>query len=138
MHLLAAIRRGTTHSAKAALYILLLAFYVAGTSQVEVLHELIHSHNNLISHSQQEEKDPCHRAVYHHETEKGCGHSHIVVTDKCELCDLISHTDQVLLSRFDSPSIEFVTVDFVCSSSDIAGAGQSNNSSRAPPASLNL
>ncbi len=135
MHLLTAIRNGTAHSVKAALYIFLFAFYVAGTSQVEVLHELIHSHNNLISHSPEEEKDPCHRDVYHHDTEKTCDHhSHIVVTDKCELCDLIFYTDQILLSSVDSPSIHFLVVDFVFNSSDTVGTGHSINSSRAPPA----
>jgi hypothetical protein len=132
--LLPAIGKGMTHGIKPVLYIFLLTFYVAGTSQFEVFHELFHSHKNLISHSEEEEKDPCHRATYHRDTQLKCDHhSHIVVTDKCELCDLIFHTDQILFSGFSSPPIKFLTVDFVCNSSGIVDTGQSINSSRAPP-----
>ena len=133
MSLLPAKNSGVVHGLKAALYIFLLMFYVVGTCQLEALHQFFHSHNNLISHSEEEEKDACHRAVYHPETEKKCDHSHIVVADKCELCDLIFYTDQVLLSSLSSPSIKFFVVDFVFNSSDIIGTGQSIDSSRAPP-----
>jgi hypothetical protein len=134
MSLLSAKNRGMAHGLKAASYFFLLIFYVTCTSQFEVLHHVFHSHDSLVSHSAEEEKDACHRAVYHHETEQKCDHSHIVVADKCELCDLISHTEHVLFSSLSSPSIKFFVVDFVFNLSHVVGTRQSIDSSRAPPA----
>jgi hypothetical protein len=135
MSLLAAIRRKAIHGFRTAFAVLLLAFFVVGNSQRETIHQFFHSHDHLVSHTEAQEKDPCHREIYHHDKEKGCGHhSHIVVTDECDLCDLIFHTDQILLSDFERSSVEFLAVDFVFSLPDFVGTGQSIDSSRAPPA----
>jgi hypothetical protein len=135
MSLLAAIRGRKAHGLKALPYILLLTFYVAGTANFEWLHEFLHSHDHLVSHSEVQEKDPCHRAIYHHEAEKGCGHdSHIVVTEKCELCDSIFHSDQILLSKPESRFLQFSSLDFVLCSPEPVSIGLSILSSRAPPA----
>jgi hypothetical protein len=135
MSLQAAITgRRTAQRLKSLLSVLLLAFYVAGTSQTEVLHQFFDSHDHLVSHSAEQEKDPCHRSVYHLDMETGCGHhSHIVTTDKCELCDLIVHSDEILLSTFENSSTPFFTIDFMFCSSNIERNSQSLLSSRAPP-----
>jgi hypothetical protein len=135
MSTLAAIRRSkAAHGLRTVFSILLLVFYVAGASQMEALHLLFHTHSQ-ISHSEEQEKDPCHLSVYHLEVEKGCGHhAHIVVTDKCELCDVICYTDSILLSAHESQAPEFFTIDFVLASVDIVDVGQTIVSSRAPPA----
>lgn len=134
MSLLAVMRDEKARGLKALFYILLLTFYVAGPSGFELLHELSHSHRHLVSHSEPQEKDPCHRAIYHHDVEKGCGHnSHIVVTDKCELCDMIFHTDQIVLSNSESTARQFISTEFAFCSTEFVSTGQSILPSRAPP-----
>jgi hypothetical protein len=134
MSLLAAIRGKKLRSLTLQLCTLLLAFYVTGPSQFELLHKLIHTHDHSVSHTEMQEEDPCHRSIYHNDIEKGCGHhSHIVVTDKCELCDLISHTDQILLSKSESIRPQFFSFDFNFCSTEVVSIGHSILPSRAPP-----
>jgi hypothetical protein len=134
MSLPAAITKRIAQGTKTVLYIFLLTFYVGGASQSQLLHQLFHSHDHSVSHSEAQEQDPCHRSIYHNDEEKGCEHhSHIVVADNCELCDLTFHTDQILLSEVESPSILFFPVDFATCSRGFAGSSQSILSSRAPP-----
>lgn len=135
MSFMAAIRRRNTgQGLRILVAVLLLTLYFAGTSGIEVLHQFFHSHNHLVAHSEAQENDPCHRSIYHQETDKGCGHhSHLIIRDKCELCDLIFHTDQILLSTHESPALQFFAVDFGFYAPDIPVTGQSIHSSRAPP-----
>ena len=114
---------------------LLLMLYLAGASQVGFLYAFGHDHAVTISHSYEEEKDPCHRLIYHNDAEAGCGHDvHVTVSDKCYLCDFAIHTDKTLLMpsahlplTFDQNSISFYKTDL-----DSYWAVLS--SSRAPPA----
>lgn len=134
MAIAAAIRRKTLHGFTIAVSFLLIVLHAVGPSQLKGLHQVLHSHDHLVSHSEAEEKDPCHNAIYHQDTQKECGHhSHIVVKDNCGLCDLISHTDQILFLSVGSSSVHFFTVDFVICSPDISESRQSGLSSRAPP-----
>ena len=135
MSLLAAIKNGTVHGLQTVLYAFLLTFFAAGTFQFDALHDLFHLHSELVSHSELEETDDCHRAIYHDVVERGCGHqSHIVASDKCELCDLIFQTGHVLLPDFENSFPEFFTVDFFFCSADIASIESYVDSARAPPA----
>jgi hypothetical protein len=97
MSLLAAIRKGKMRGLKPVLSILLLTFYITGNAHFESLHQLLHHHRGLaVSHTASEEKDPCHRSIYHDDATNGCGHkSHIIVSHKCDLCDSIFHHDQI-------------------------------------------
>lgn len=116
------------------LCIILLTFYLAGASQFQGLHQLFHWHDHSVSHSELQEQDPCHRAIYHDDQEKGCGHhSHIVVTDKCELCDLTSPEDQIILSSAENKTIQFFSIDQTFGPSKVTGIRQTIDSSRAPP-----
>jgi hypothetical protein len=84
---------------------LLLVFYAAGNIQVEVLHQFFHSHANAVVHSAEQEKDRCHRAIYH-EKDDGCGHkSHLTKVEKCGLCHLFAHNDQLTIA---DSSCEFI------------------------------
>ena len=116
--------------------VILLSSYVVGTSQFALLHEFIHSHNHFVSHTETDEADLCHRAVYHNDGQKNCGHhSHIVVADKCELCDSISHSDQVFVSSVESNYQRLFPVDFsLHSQEEPVRIGPSGLPSRAPPA----
>lgn len=134
MALSSAIRKRSRHGLNTMLGIFLLTTYIVGTSQSESFHKLFHSGDHQISHTQLQEKDPCHRVIYHDDTDKGCDHrSHIATADKCDLCHVIHHTDQIPLSNPDSEPIQFSSTTFIFYSATIPGAGQSLRSSRAPP-----
>ena len=80
---------------KAVTLILPLALYVAsGTGN-----GLFHGHQSFVSHSAEEENDPCHRAIYHVEKDSACKHeSHFSKNEKC--CDLhllSRHADQIVV-----------------------------------------
>ncbi len=131
---LSAIGKALTSSARAALYIILLTAYIVDISRFDGLHELLHSRDQHVTHTEIEEKDPCHRAIYHHEVKKdGLHDSHIATSDKCELCDIISHTDQLLLPKFEATHPQYFSLSFGSYSSAISGAEKSLASSRAPP-----
>jgi hypothetical protein len=134
MLITSAIRKRKTNGFAATLTFLLIAFCIAGNAQLEALHQFLHSHHHGTSHSQTDEQDACHRTIYHQDVEDGCGHqSHIVVTEKCALCDLISHPHQIFLSEGCTLTIDFVTIDFPICVSDEQGSVQLIRSPRAPP-----
>jgi hypothetical protein len=124
------VNRGATQ----VLTLLLLLMYITGTSQLELVHSLAHDHVSLISHSQEQEEDPCHRLIYHNDVENGCGHdSHLIVTDKCHMCDLTLHCVQSLISSvtIDPPAVG--DAEFVIYNADEASYRAIISSSRAPP-----
>lgn len=94
--------------------LLLLVLYMAGSSDFEVLHSLVHVHDQIVTHSAEQEHDPCHRSMYHRDVEQGCDHeSHFVVSNKCQMCDLAFHGDQHIVvslvfntEKFSSPHFD--------------------------------
>ena len=116
---------------------LLLILYLVGTSQLGFLYAFGHDHEVQISHSYKEEKDPCHRQIYHNDVEAGCDHDvHLTISDKCYLCDFAVHTDKTLLTPALPLTLKFDQnfVSFCKSNPDNYWAVLS--SSRAPPASI--
>jgi hypothetical protein len=86
------IRKGL----KAATVILLLAIYIAGGTSCGAFHRLLHQDKSVISHSSEEEKDPCHRVIYHFEKDNVCKHdSHFSVKEKCGQCHILCKSDQI-------------------------------------------
>lgn len=135
MSLIVAIRRNTVDSFRTVPCILLLAFYAAGTSQMEGLKQFFHSHEHSISHSEEQEEIPCHRAIHHQDSKSGCGHnSHIVSIDKCAQCDLSLPSDQILFSAFDAEPVYLFSTNLTFCSFDIACNSCLILPSRAPPA----
>jgi hypothetical protein len=131
---LPAIGKNLKACTKTALYIILLTAYIVGICRFEGLHDLLHSSDNHVTHSELEEKDPCHRAIYHHEVEKDSYHdSHLAASDKCELCDIISHTDDILLPESDTTHPQYFSQAFGSYSAEISEVVKSLASSRAPP-----
>jgi hypothetical protein len=117
------------------LTLLLLLLYVAGTSHLEYLHLLVHSHDVAISHSDEKEKDPCHRLIYHDDTAQGCSHdSHLVVSDKCQTCDVVYHGDQNLLFTVELSAGVFTSGHFILYKLNLDSYYAVISSSRAPPA----
>ena len=78
---------------------LLVVFYIAGTSSLQIVRAFAHDHEHTVVHSAEAEKDPCHRFIYHHDLTQSCDHdSHWVASDACDMCDLAYHGDQALLN----------------------------------------
>ena len=81
------------------LTLLLLVFYIVGTSSLQILHVFTHDHEQAVIHSPEQEKDPCHRLIYHHDATQSCDHdSHVGASDTCDMCDLAYHGDEALLN----------------------------------------
>ena len=53
----------------------LLFLYITGTISTDLVHQIIHSHADVELHSALNEKDPCHKVIYHHEKDNGCKHT---------------------------------------------------------------
>ncbi len=74
----------------------LLFLYVLGNVQVESFHQAFHSLEKAL-HSTEQEKDPCHRAIYHEATKEGCDHkTHVTAVKKCPLCHVVPFNEQLL------------------------------------------
>ena len=126
--------RKTGESLKAFFSILLLLLYVVGNIQFETLHQLFHSRENIVTHSSEQEKDPCHTTIYHHETKNDCGHkSHIIVKSTCAFCDVIGHSDQTFISFNSDTSFKFPNVFCADQLSFEVSDTQLKLRSRAPP-----
>ena len=116
------------------LTLLLLILYVVGTNQWEVIHSFAHDHDTLVSHYDEQEKDPCHRLIYHNDEGQGCHHeSHLAISDKCEMCDLAYHGDQSILSNVSFSTGEFFSKQFNFYKSNLDSYWAVISSSRAPP-----
>lgn len=76
---------------------LLLFLYVLGNVQVESFHQVFHSLEKAL-HSSEQEKDPCHRAIYHDEKENGCDHdTHLTAVKTCPMCHVVPFNDQYFI-----------------------------------------
>jgi hypothetical protein len=122
-----------TNSAKVLAVVLLATAYIIGNSPGEALHKLFHNQETVV-HTVDQEKDSCHRTIYHQEKEDGCKHkSHISKVDKCTLCHALSHIDQIAIS---DSTCEFISTDVDIASRIIphhfSFAG-TNLPARAPP-----
>ena len=130
---LAIKRRKCFQLIKSVLSLGLLLFYISGTFGSEVLHEFIHRHQ-VVSHSEQAEKNPCHRQLYHQDERHGCSHlSHFLQTDKCKLCDHISKVDHAILFDIQHSSLTFEVGDPACDFPATSILSLTSRSSRAPP-----
>jgi ferredoxin len=77
-------------------WVLLLALYAAASLKVDSFHELFHAQEIKELHSAEQESNPCHKSVYHQQTENGCEHkSHITENTKCSLCEFNVTPDQL-------------------------------------------
>jgi len=89
---------------------LLLLLYVAGNVQVETFHAFFHSLEKA-AHSSEQERDPCHRAIYHDSKTEGCDHkTHLTAVKKCPLCHIVPLKGQHIAA---SNSFEFIELDNV-------------------------
>ena len=115
--------------------LLLLLLYLTGNVQVESFHKAFHSFEQAL-HSSDEEKDPCHRAIYHDSKQKGCDHkTHVTAVKKCPLCHIVPLNEKhiAVSHSFESffSTSDFATFSFSFTVTEISG----NLSARAPPVS---
>jgi len=74
--------------------VILLFLYIAGNVEVDSFHQLFHAYEKEL-HSSEQEKDPCHRAIYHDSKKDGCDHkTHLTEIKKCPLCHVVPHNEQ--------------------------------------------
>jgi hypothetical protein len=72
---------------------LLLLVYFVGSIEFNSIHSLLHSTHDAELHSEENEKEACHQAIYH-QADNGCNHkTHLVSNDKCPLCHLSIHSE---------------------------------------------
>jgi hypothetical protein len=116
------------------LTLLLLVFFVTGSFPVELIHSFAHDHQTIVSHSDDQEKDPCHRLLFHNDAKEGCDHnSHLIVSDNCQMCDLAYHGDQTNLSNVAFAPAEFASEQFHFYKISLESYWAVISSSRAPP-----
>jgi hypothetical protein len=87
-------------------------------------------------HSSEEEKDPCHRAIYHDAKQQGCDHkTHVTSVKKCPLCHIVPLNEKHIavshnFESFSSPSnFEQLSISIQ------VAEGSGGLSARAPPIS---
>jgi hypothetical protein len=117
---------------RGVLTIFLLFLYILSFETKEI-HKILHHHQESLLHSPQQEEDPCHRKVFHHD-ENACKHkTHVTASEKCSLCELAVHKEHWAAknntfttihhdSVLNNTVIEFLTTDLSI-----------HLSSRAPP-----
>lgn len=112
----------------------LLLFYAIGVLQVESFHSLFHAHEKAALHSVNEEKDPCHRTVYHGEKEQGCAHkTHVKKSDTCASCAVCISSAYIANHYFETKILSF-TAAFVSQDEIFSAINPFHQKpSRAPP-----
>ncbi len=114
--------------------VLLAVVYFAGALQLSRVHSLLHSHDAVVTHSHEQEEDPCHRFIYHNDNTGGCHHdSHIVANEKCATCDLAFQTGVATLPVSASLEPAIHSNEFLSVITSFVNLALSLSSSRAPP-----
>lgn len=118
-----------------AALVLLLVLYSAAALKVDSFHELFHAQELAELHSVEHENNPCHKSVYHQESQEGCEHkSHITENTKCPLCEYNVTPDQ-LVQEFTTQSKPNTSQSKQTSWIDVELASVNKSlSSRGPPA----
>jgi len=125
-------KSGVGKRAGKALTFLLLLFYILLTAQVETLHKAFHDPGLIVSHSIEQERDPCHVAIYHN-IDRGCDHDfHLTASDDCQICNFAIHGDQSPVT-VDTDASPHSSEEFVCYDERSVGHSVVLSSSRAPP-----
>lgn len=111
----------------------MLSLYIAGTSGVSRLHQFFHEHE-VVSHSAEQEEDPCHRALYHHDADHGCQHhAHVTASEKCDVCDLILHVECIYPATAIYSASKVSGIEFCYVIDDFHTAEHFGFPARAPP-----
>lgn len=117
--------------------LLLMLLYGVGCVEITSIHSLIHDQSDeVVLHRPTDEKDACHKSVYHNLKSEDCKHkAHLTVLKKCPLCQLSIQTlhisgkpaEEVETSQSSAIEAALVTLSWDCFSMLLP--------SRAPPVS---
>jgi hypothetical protein len=126
-------KKGFGKCFKTASILLLLFLYTAGNVQLESFHSVFHSLEKAL-HSAEQEKDPCHRAIYHDAKDEGCDHkTHVTAVKECPLCHVVPFNDQLLTSDNTFESISFPDLLSSNYAAILVANSADNLPARAPP-----
>lgn len=105
------------HGATQSISIGLLIFFgfQLAVSLHNKVHNILHDHGFAQLHSSQNEHDPCHRAVFHHDQKFHCQHEgHLEkASKKCKYCfEFLASKDQEIQKLYISNTLKFVKIDF--------------------------
>lgn len=118
-------------------WILLLVLYGAAALKVDSLHELFHTKELRELHSLEQENNPCHKSVYHHESQKGCEHkAHITENTKCPLCEFNGTPDQLVENGLEQLNAAVTDSNQIVWLIGYSTSTQLTNLSRGPPANV--
>jgi hypothetical protein len=113
---------------------LLCLVYAVSAIRLNSLHRLLHDEKHAVEHFAENEKDPCHRAIYH-KGSTGCEHkAHVSEISKCNYCDISAVPDHVHLPELSINEQPDCPAFFVQLIDRASFAFQLNLSARAPPA----
>ena len=129
------VMKKTGSSAVRALTLLLMILYISGSTSIELLHSMLDNDQvTAVAHTQKQEQDPCHRIIYHNDTEHGCDDdSHLIASDKCDMCDVAFHADQTGLPDVSFSAEHFLNAHFSLYKANLDSYCAVIASSRAPP-----
>jgi hypothetical protein len=129
-------KKGAGNVLKTFASLLLLTIYLAGSIQVDVLHQVLHAHDNAVAHTAEQEKDACHLSVYHQQKNKGCDHdAHFVKRENCNFCHAVFHSEPIVLPHLSVKSFQFCVAATEKFKSFQLAEVDSHLSPRAPPVS---
>ncbi|MEO5979279.1 MAG: hypothetical protein ABIS36_05500 [Chryseolinea sp.] len=75
----------------------LLILYLGGNTQIGFLHQLVHPDELADTHTAVQEKNACHRALFHGEA-SACNHEfHLGKANACNLSHTLTHSDQIFI-----------------------------------------
>lgn len=120
---------------KAAGMIALVVLYLLSAIGPGSIHHFLHQENPVALHLDQNEIDPCHRKIYHNDTQAGCKHnSHISGQIKCQVCTSISFKDHLYVSTATEDLPRLHQARFIAEAYAVIKQYNQLLSSRGPPA----
>jgi hypothetical protein len=122
------------HQIRDCSVMVLLMLYSVASLRIDSLHQFFHAENIVELHSAEQESNPCHKSIYHQQSEEGCAHqSHISQNDKCPLCEYKVTSDE-LLAAFHEEVLQLPSsIYFITYSGDFFPTLPFANGLRGPP-----
>lgn len=112
----------------------LLILYSAASLRVDSLHQFFHAEEIVELHSLEHESDPCHKSIYHQQSEKGCHHqSHLSSNTKCPLCEHKVSSDELCFILEKDQTINYSTSSEILVKENLSSPSIFLSSGRAPP-----
>lgn len=113
--------------------VLLLCLYIGGNTHLGMFHRFFHK-DEAANHTSVQEKNPCHRSIYHGQN-SGCKHEfHLVKITTCLLCHTLCHVDQIVFNTTAKTAVRCEPRRFDFSDQIFPDSIRSLFSSRGPPA----